>query len=235
MNMTVRRALKENRTYRTYPLPSKKEVDHAYSGVSQREMLAKGEVMVIHTEPVAFDFNTALRASAAVRKEAVKKLRVMPAQKPGRSIQNYATPDVFIAAVKRRFNVKEFYYDLAAEVETSKGRHSFCEEEDSLAQDWTKYTSKSLWLNPPFGQIEPWAKKCAAYAEYARERGGLIYFLTPASIGANWFADHVWGKARVFALQGRLSFDGKAPYPKDCMLSVFGLRWGFEVWDWRKQ
>ena len=38
------------------------------------------------------------------------------------------------------------------------------------------------------------------------------------------------------ALQGRLSFDGKAPFPKDCMLSVYGTgqRKEFEVWDWRK-
>ena len=48
-------------------------------------------------------------------------------------------------------------------------------------------------------------------------------------------ADHVHGKARVLALSSRLSFDGKAPYPKDLMLSVYTCGWhGFEVWDWRK-
>lgn len=159
--------------------------------------------------------------------------RTMPAQKPGRSIQTYATPPEFIRAVRRRFVVKEFYYDLAAELETTKGAHFFCEEEDSLKQDWTKFRDKDLWLNPPFGNIAPWAKKCAVYA-YGHGHGGRICFLTPASIGANWFADHVWGVARVYALQGRLSFDGIAPYPKDCMLSVFGAEPGFEVWDWRK-
>ncbi len=65
--------------------------------------------------------------------------------------------------------------------------------------------------------------------------GGQIFFLTPASVGATWFAEHVHGKAAVVALHGRLSFDGIAPYPKDCMVSVFGsvLQVGFYVWDWR--
>ena len=65
--------------------------------------------------------------------------------------------------------------------------------------------------------------------------GSRIFLLTPASIGANWFAEHVYGKAHVLALQGRLTFVGhKQPYPKDCILSVYGVKPGFSVWDWRK-
>jgi phage N-6-adenine-methyltransferase len=180
------------------------------------------------------------RALDAIDKRT-KTPRKIPPQKPGRSIQTYGTPDIFIAAVKRRFEIKEFYYDLAAEPETSKGRHHFCEEEDSLAQDWLRYADRPLWLNPPFGHIEPWAAKCASFAAAARlgrdarKSGGCIYFLTPASIGANWFAEHVYKKALVIALRGRLSFDGIAPYPKDTMLSLFGACPGFEVWDWRNE
>jgi phage N-6-adenine-methyltransferase len=176
-----------------------------------------------------------LQAEYEGEQAAARQPRKMPAQKPGRSIQTYGTPPEFIAAVKRRFGVREFYYDLAASSENSKGRYHFCEEENSLAQDWTKHKTRQLWLNPPFGNIQPWAQKCNMFASVASNHGGRIFFLTPASIGANWFADHVWGPlARVIALQGRLSFDGIAPYPKDCMLSVFGAKPAFEVWDWRK-
>jgi phage N-6-adenine-methyltransferase len=180
--------------------------------------------------------------------------RKMPVQKPGRSIQTYATPEIFIAAVKARFKVKEFAYDLAADADNSKGRHHFCEEEDSLSKDWTKLTG-DLWLNPPFGHIDPWAEKCKLTHEanhlghgslrnYAR-----IFFLTPASVGTNWFRDHVHAAmrikdskpraigVRVFFLNGRLCFDGKDPYPKDCMLTIFGVHGlgnGYEVWNWRK-
>jgi phage N-6-adenine-methyltransferase len=152
--------------------------------------------------------------------------------------ENYATPDDFILAVKRRFRVLSFYYDLAAEPETTKGEHFFCEEENALSKDWTRIpgaVKRNLWLNPPFGQIAPWAAKCH---DYGQRGTGRLFFLTPASVGANWFAEYVWaGNSTVYALQGRLSFDGKAPYPKDCMLTVFGagqpMRSEFEVWDWR--
>ena len=160
---------------------------------------------------------------------SVPARRRMPEQKPGRSIQNYATPAEFIRAVKKRWDIEEFDYDLAADGDNSQAPFHFCEEEDSLKQNWTRLIG-NLWLNPPFANIDPWAEKCARDAAVGRR----IFFLTPASIGANWFANHVWKKARVFALQGRLSFDGKAPYPKDCMLSVFPDN-GFEIWDWRKE
>jgi phage N-6-adenine-methyltransferase len=170
--------------------------------------------------------------------------RVMPAQKPGRSIQNYGTPPEFILAVKRRFRIKDFEYDLAAEAENTKAEYFYDEEEDSLKQHWETLVGP-LWLNPPFGHIEPWAEKCKIST---RTRGRAIYFLTPASVGASWFARHVWrdcNHAGVLALEGRLSFDGKAPYPKDCCLTVFraGLslkQFGFDherfdVWDWREE
>jgi hypothetical protein len=197
-------------------------------------------------------------AEAAVARLDPKKIRAsargthaphaMPAQKPGRSKQDFGTPPEFIAAVKLRFKIKEFYYDLAADETNTKGRYHFCKEEDSLAQDWTKHDDKQLWLNPEFGDIARYAQKCAVFASATAQPnnptkaraagmrfGGAIYFLTPASVGTHWFVDHVWGVARVIALQGRLSFDGKNPYPKECMLSVFGLSPGFEVWDWRKE
>jgi hypothetical protein len=57
--------------------------------------------------------------------------RKMPVQKPGRSIQNYGTSEVFLLAVRRRFVVYDFAYDLAAETENAKAEHFFCEEEQT--------------------------------------------------------------------------------------------------------
>jgi phage N-6-adenine-methyltransferase len=162
--------------------------------------------------------------------------RVMPVQKPGRSIQNYSTPKDFIDAVKGRFGITEFAYDLAAEVENTKAKHFFCEEEDSLAQDWSKL-SGDLWLNPPYSRIGPWAQKCAetpiANIHENTCINRRIFFLVPAAVGSNWFADYVDGKALVLLLNGRLSFDGIAPYPKDNLLAVYGEWPGYEVCRWR--
>jgi phage N-6-adenine-methyltransferase len=160
--------------------------------------------------------------------------RKMPAQKPGMSEQSVSTPGNFLQAVHSRWGFDRFDYDLAAEIENAKAEHFFQKEQDALAFDWTQIDG-NLWLNPEFGDIDTWAKKCALSAPYiegqiSRRR---IFFLTPASVGANWFAEWVWGRARVIALNGRLTFDGHdQAYPKDCCLSVFGERPGFEVWKW---
>lgn len=175
-------------------------------------------------------FTASTRASSRVE----GKPRTMPAQRPGLSRQTFGTPEPFIAAVKKRFGVREFYYDLAASPENTKGRFHFCKEEDTLKQDWNKLASRQLWLNPEFANIAPYAKKCTEFVQTGALNGGRLFFLTPASVGANWFADFVHNKAAVFALQGRLSFDGIGPYPKDLILSVYGPPRGFDVWDWRK-
>lgn len=153
-----------------------------------------------------------------------------PAQKPHASKQTYATPREFIAAVESKFGTIGF--DLAAEVETSvTGLACFTKEDDALKQEWLGNASGWLWLNPPFGDIGSFAEKCAIESA----KGARILMLVPASIGSNWFRDHVLGKAMVFGLNPRMSFDGKNPYPKDLMLCVYanGVH-GFDQWVWRK-
>lgn len=161
----------------------------------------------------------------------------------GASKQDYSTPDEFIAAVKNRFGLKRFDFDLAATPDNAKAKLFFDERKtDALKRDWTKLRGE-LWLNPPFGNIAPWAQKCADTAGRSASHffwpfgwpNRRIYFLVPAAVGSNWFAAHVHERARVYFLNGRLSFDGKNPYPKDCILAVYdGCAYGYQVWDWRK-
>lgn len=154
-------------------------------------------------------------------------LKTGPTVKRGQSKQDYETPEDFMDAVIHRFGSISF--DLAASVDNTKAYHYFTEEQDSLKQSWHELGGL-LWLNCPFNNITPWARKCAEEAA----RGAKILFLTPASVGANWFADYVHRKALVLALNPRLCFDGKNPYPKDCVLSVYNLEHGFDVWRWKQ-
>lgn len=146
----------------------------------------------------------------------------------GASKQDYRTPADFMAAVTARFGPISF--DLAALAENTQHKNFFSIRDNSLVQDWHKLHGL-LWLNPPFDNITPWAKKCAE----ERERGARIAFLVPASVGSNWFADYVFPNAFTWALTGRLCFDGIAPYPKDCQLSLFTPEGttGFNVWRWK--
>lgn len=169
----------------------------------------------------------------------------------GQSKQDYATPREFIDAVVSQFGALDF--DLAATYENTVAPHFFgppetkrgvrggthCRGIDAFTQDWTEL-SGNLWLNPPFDRIAPWAAKCAVSAEWMYEgcRPGecprKIFFLVPAAVGSNWWASWVHERARVLFLNGRICFDGIAPYPKDCALIVYGMPPGYEIWRWKE-
>lgn len=160
--------------------------------------------------------------------EPAPKGRTMPRQKPGQSRQDYGTPLDFIAAAERLIGAR-FQVDLAASPGNAKAPGFFTAEQDSLSQPWHQLQGW-LWLNPPYANIGAWAAKCAAESAL----GAKIAFLVPASVGANWYRDHVHGKAYVLALNGRLTFEGETqPFPKDCILALFGVAPGFEVWSWQ--
>lgn len=164
----------------------------------------------------------------------------MPKQKPGKSKQDYVTPDDFLDAVKRRLKVNWFYRDLAARADNAKATRWITPEENSLVTPWDipiDITRPGFilwqWLNPEFGRIAPWAKRCFDYSKTEH-----VALLTPASVGANWWRDYVDGTARVLLLNGRITFVGEeAGYPKDCTLSLFGptIVPGYEVWTWPTQ
>lgn len=161
--------------------------------------------------------------------------RVMPIQKPGRSVQEVGTPREFLYAVEARFG--RIGVDLAADesnhvVEHYCGPGGMFDDSLSLACQWGWSDHPGLrWLNPPFAKIGPWAEKCA---EQSSIGPCMIAMLVPAAVGANWFADHVAGRAAVYFLRPRLTFLGhKDPYPKDLMLAVYGEKPGYECWRWR--
>lgn len=165
-----------------------------------------------------------------------------PKQKPGRSKQDYGTPDDFLAAVRRRFLPTEygadFDIDLAATrdfdsmTDNAVCQRCYTEHDNALVQPW-KIGDGWNWLNPPFARIEPWVRR--AYEQMCVEHASTLV-LVPAGVGSNWWRDWVDYKARVLLLNGRLTFKGETmPYPKDCALLVYDRYTapGYEVWDWR--
>lgn len=149
--------------------------------------------------------------------------------------QTWATPPEFIAAVERRYGPIGF--DLAASGKNTKARAWFDEAQDSLKQDWSKirtvngYAVRVAWLNPPFENIEPWARKCVTVRDLAR----WTLMLVPASMGSLWWARQVLGKAQADGIP-RIKFVGaKDAYPKDLALCAYGYGVaGAGFWDWRK-
>ncbi len=164
-----------------------------------------------------------------------------PEQKPGRSKQDYATPQIFIDAVKHRLGITSFVFDFAADATNAKAARWWGEETNSLgmnAEEWAYEIGDGWgWLNPPFSRIGPWAKRCS---EVAADTNGKIAFLVPAAVGSNWYRDYVHkAHARVLFLNGRIPFMPDKPtwlYPKDCILVLYGLGYsGSDVWTWPKR
>lgn len=127
-------------------------------------------------------------------------------------------------------------WDLAADEENHfgpKGRY-WDEGNNSLIQEWYGLVGL-LWLNPPFDKIEPWAQKCSE----EQSKGAKILLLVPASVGSFWYHAHIHNVAtRVMFLSPRLCFDGKAPFPKDCLLAYFNKEaftghTNYECWRWK--
>jgi hypothetical protein len=153
-----------------------------------------------------------------------------PGYNRGESKQDYETPRELLDPVEARFGTLEV--DLACTAANAKAPIALAwPVVDSLTVPWAEhFGDRIMWLNPPFADIEPWALKCKL--EGAKLRGpGRIILLTPAAIGSNWFAQHVHGNALVLGLSPRITYVGSSqPYPKDCMLSIFGAPIGFEPW-----
>jgi len=179
----------------------------------------------------------------------------MPEQKPGRSRQDYTTPAEFLAAVKHRFGITQFVIDLAADETNAVADQWYDRELDALQQPWAVGEGWN-WLNPEFGDIEPWVRK--AYEQMLA--GAQTLVLVPAGVGSNWWAAWVHEKAGVLLLNGRLCFikdwattidpasvkRGDDPprcysqpplYPKDCCLLVYSalVETGYDVWSWREE
>lgn len=142
------------------------------------------------------------------------------------------TPWPFIRAVEEAF-CELLIVDLAASgKESAKAAAFITPEIDSLKENWDTWfyqyrvgTRGALWLNPPYSNIAPWARKCAN--TYVFDERVEIFLLVPASVGVNWFWDYVWDYATVYSV-GRMVFDNcfdrksgqlvSTVYPKDLIL-----------------
>ena len=152
-----------------------------------------------------------------------------PRQKPGQSKQDYGTPIAFLHAVESRFGKIDF--DLAARGDNCVTLDHYTPEQDSLTQDWTLPGVRVAFLNPPFGDIEPWAAKLSTCALLPR----WTLMLVPASVDSHWYRDHVLGKMMIWGIPRMQFVGGESSYPKALMLcgAGFGVH-GFGYWAWKR-
>ena len=117
-------------------------------------------------------------------------------------------------------DIFKFDLDVCAKPETAKCVNFFTEGDDGLSQSWR---GRHCWMNPPYGRaIKDWVRK--AYEE--SQNGAIVVGLLPSRTDTSWFHDHIYGKAEVKFLRGRVKFleGGKerhpAPFPS--MIVIWG-------------
>ena len=124
----------------------------------------------------------------------------------------WATPKEFFAALDSEFR---FTLDPCATDKNHKCKKYYTKEDNGLLQDWS---GEVVFCNPPYGRELPkWIKKCSEESKRAK-----VVMLIPARTDTAAFHDHIYGKAEIRFIRGRIKFEGakyNAPFPS--MVVVF--------------
>lgn len=129
----------------------------------------------------------------------------------------WETPPEVFNPLNERF---KFTLDPCCSPDTAKCEKFYTEQEDGLTQNWEGQT---VFVNPPYGrEIGKWVKKCA---EEGAKPNTVVVMLIPARTDTKYFHEHIYHKAEIRFMKGRVKFlrGGQriksAPFPT--MLVIF--------------
>jgi phage N-6-adenine-methyltransferase len=138
---------------------------------------------------------------------------VTPAQTSS-ACPTWATPQATFDALDKEFG---FVLDAAALSSSAKCRAWYGPDQrvkrrrNAFDHDWAleaKRLGGAVWLNPPYGKdIGDWMERAAHTGLSV-----VTVCLVPARTDTKWFHQHVYNKAEVRFVKGRLRF-GDAPHP----------------------
>jgi len=121
---------------------------------------------------------------------------------PSKTVE-WGTPQDLFDKLNTEF---DFTLDVAASHDNAKCKRYFTEEEDGLKQDWA---GERCFMNPPYGYgIKHWTQKALRETRNPFSRAELVVGLLPVLSDTRWFHEHVYGKAEIRFLRGRLKFAG---------------------------
>lgn len=124
--------------------------------------------------------------------------------------EDWETPQHLFDKLDLEFN---FTIDVCADITNNKCKRFYTKLDNGLIQDWNNET---IWCNPPYGKkIGEWVKKAA-------ESKSTVVMLLPARTDTRWFHEHIYNKAEVRFIKGRLKFGNSknsAPFPS--MIVIF--------------
>ena len=84
---------------------------------------------------------------------------------------------------------------------------------------YPKNGGQTVFCNPPYGRELPkWVKKCHDESK----NGATVVMLIPARTDTRWFHEHIYHKAEIRFIKGRIKFgDSKSAAPFPSMLVIY--------------
>lgn len=126
----------------------------------------------------------------------------------------WATPQDFYDKLNSEFH---FTLDPCANETNAKCTKYYTRSEDGLKQDWA---GEIVFCNPPYGrELGEWVRKCRMESWKPNTK---VVMLIPARTDTRWFHDHIYNKAEIRFIKGRLKFgesNCSAPFPS--MIVIF--------------
>jgi site-specific DNA-methyltransferase (adenine-specific) len=134
-----------------------------------------------------------------------------------KSCQPWWRSDQTIGTPRDLFDIldREFHFDLdpCSTDENAKCQNHYTECDNGLLQHW----SGSVFVNPPYGDIDPWVDKALTEISHCQ----LIVFLLPSRTDRPWF-HNLWNyPAEIRWLDYRIKFEGtKAKAMFACFVAI---------------
>lgn len=124
---------------------------------------------------------------------------------------DWTTPQPLFNAFHKRFN---FTIDAAADPNNARLPRFWTKEDNALFQDWT---GERIWCNPPFGREQiPFVEKAGL------READISVLLLPVRTDTKLWHNHIFNKARIIFLKGRITFEGtKNNHPSAFALCIW--------------
>ena len=122
---------------------------------------------------------------------------------------DWETPQALFDALDA---VYHFTLDPCSTDSNAKCAKHYTAADDGLSRSWE---GETVFCNPPYGRnIAEWVRKCADESRHA-----TVVMLIPARTDTSYFHDHIYNKARIEFIRGRIKFERggvpmqSAPFP----------------------
>lgn len=110
---------------------------------------------------------------------------------------DWETPQALFDALDA---VYHFTLDPCSTDANAKCAKHYTAADDGLSRSWA---GEVVFCNPPYGRkVGAWVRKCAEESRHA-----TVVMLIPARTDTAYFHDHIYNKARIEFIRGRIKFE----------------------------